>query len=286
MTEVVITGASGFIGRALCKRLYNDGLEIFALSHEAGDVADASTWRNLPKADCLVHLAGATYIPDSWNSPADFMRINVLGTQLALDWCKRNRARLIYSSAYVYGAPARLPVSEFDPVSPNNPYALSKYLAEQCCEFFAKSSSINVTVLRLFNVFGFGQRGEFLIPSLIRQLESDQITVGDLIPKRDFVYLPDVIDAFVCALKLNEGFKRINIASGKSYSVEEVISTLQAVAGTNLPVTSERSARLNEISDVRGDITLAMKLLSWKPSFDLASGLQHLLNQGNCEAYE
>jgi GDP-4-dehydro-6-deoxy-D-mannose reductase len=277
--EVILTGASGFIGRALYRRLMAEGREVLALSRADGDITDPNFWDSLPSARVIVHLAASSYVPDSWKVPADFLVANVVGTQHALDWCGRRGARMVFSSAYVYGIPESLPVSESSPVRPNNPYALSKYMGEQCCEFSSRYLGVDVTALRVFNVFGHGQRQEFLFPTLIRQLTSSQILVKDLAPRRDYVYLPDVIEAFVRALDVPQGFSLMNIGSGKSHSVADIVASLQKVTGTNLPVVSESMPRSQEIADVRADINLAKKIMGWEPVFDLEAGIRDILKE-------
>ncbi|MCW5624029.1 MAG: NAD(P)-dependent oxidoreductase [Burkholderiales bacterium] len=277
MPDVIVTGGGGFVGRALCRRLMAEGREVLALSRADGDITDGGVWNALPPAKVVVHLAGQSFVPDSWKSPDRFLTVNVDGTKRALEWCRRNGARLVFASAYVYGIPESLPIRESHPVRPNNPYALSKYLAEQCCEFAARYQGVNSTVLRVFNVFGPGQREEFLLPTLVQQLAGSEIRVMDLAPKRDYVYLPDVVDAFVRALDGPTGFQRFNIGSGISYSVAELVAELQAAAGTKLPVVSMAEQRPQEIPDVRADINLAGEVLAWAPVFDLAAGIRDML---------
>lgn len=277
MLDVIITGAGGFIGRALRKRLTDDGLHVLALNHSDGNVADPAFWSRLPAARALIHLAARSYVPDSWKAPADFLETNVVGTQYALEWCCRHQARMVFASAYLYGIPVRLPINETDRVSPNNPYALSKHLAEQCCEFASRNDGLDVTILRVFNVFGRGQRDEFLLPTLIQQLDEQEVRVMDISPRRDYVYLPDVVDAFFRALQGPQGFHVFNIGSGKSYSVAEIVETLLSIAGKRLPIISTAEPRRQEIPDVRADIDLAGRELGWKPAFDLAAGLKDML---------
>ncbi|MFA7239064.1 MAG: NAD(P)-dependent oxidoreductase [Sulfuricellaceae bacterium] len=279
MTDVIVTGATGFIGKALVQRLLHMGVKAIPLGSLDGDVAEAATWESLPKVAAVVHLAGRSYVPDSWSDGASFIRTNVLGTEQALAYCRRQGARLVYVSAYVYGIPSELPIAETHPIMPNNPYALSKRMAEQLCEFASRFQGVSVTVLRIFNVYGPGQRPEFLIPSIIRQVkEGKEIRVMDLKPRRDFVYLDDVVDAIVKALSVTQGFNLVNIGSGKSLSVEEIIGCIQAAAGTDLPVVSEATERPQEIPDVRADITLAKRVLGWAPQLSFLSGINRLLN--------
>ena len=189
-------------------------------------------------------------------------------------------SRLVLASAYVYGIPQRLPIRENDPVSPNNPYALSKRLAEQLCEFAAQYQGVVATALRIFNVFGPGQRAEFLIPKVLQQVQAGQdIRLLDLVPKRDYVYLSDVVDAFVKASKVNSGFHAINVGSGFSLSVAEIVEKIQFLAGTRLAVVSDSVERRQEIPDVVADISLAQQVLGWRPQWSFERGIEQILKR-------
>ncbi len=157
MVDAIVTGAGGFLGKRLVERLKQAGVDVLAVDRTHGDISEEGMWQELPAACTLFHLAGRTFVPDSWTQGPSFMAANVLGTQHALNWCKRHKAKLVFASAYVYGVPERLPIQESDPVRPNNPYALSKHLAEQLCEFAATHEQIPVVVLRLFQyIWGWG----------------------------------------------------------------------------------------------------------------------------------
>ena len=162
--SIIVTGASGFIGAALVESLRQSGHDVTALTRDRGDVTTAEYWRSLPKADHLVHLAARSYVPDSWKFPSEFIATNVTGTARAVEYCRGVGAHLVLVSAYVYGVPQRLPVTEDHPVAPNNPYALSKVLAEQACSFHASVTGLPVTIIRPFNIYGPGQQGPFLVP--------------------------------------------------------------------------------------------------------------------------
>ena len=278
MIDVVVTGASGFIGARLVKALRASGAEVLALTSKDGDVVETSTWSALPAAHTLMHLAGRTFVPDSWQDSASFMRANVLGTEQALAYCRRTGAAMVLASTYLYGIPERLPISELDPVLPNNPYALSKWLAEELASFASLHHGIPVTRLRIFNVFGEGQRQAFLIPSIIEQaLRGDAIRLQDLAPRRDYVYVDDVVTAFVLAKASHQGCRTLNIGSGTSLSVREIVDTVQAIAGTHLPVISAENTRPQEIPEVIADIGAARRALNWEPQYSFEQGIQRIL---------
>ena len=131
--KVLVTGATGFIGRALVRRLREDGREVIDLGSRDGDIRRRATLARFLDAGvrCVFHLAGRSFVPDSWTDPGGFLEINVLGTANALEFCRAAGAGLVFVSAYVYGEPEHLPIDESAPVRPNNPYAHSKHMAEQ-----------------------------------------------------------------------------------------------------------------------------------------------------------
>ena len=278
MTRILVTGASGFIGRALCRSLRSRGYELVELSRRDGDISEPATLSNIAPVQRVFHLAGRTFVPDSWKDPLGFHKINMLGTANILDYCRLHGARLTFVSAYLYGLPDRFPVWEQCAPRPNNPYALSKYLAEQVCEFYAAYHSVDVTVIRPFNIFGPGQKEHFLIPHIVTQAIARQtIHVKDLTPRRDYIYIDDLVDALVKTLGGPGGYHVINIGSGKSLSVRELIDVIQHALGTELPVVSESVVRPNEIADVYADIGKAQGLLGWAPSLSFQQGIERMM---------
>lgn len=278
MARVLVTGAHGFIGRALCRSLRSQGHEFVELSHQDGDIAEPATLSNIGTVQHVFHLAGRTFVPDSWEDPMGFQKANVIGTANVLEYCRARGARLTFVSAYLYGLPDRLPVSENCLPRPNNPYALSKYLAEQVCEFYASCHGVDITIIRPFNIFGPNQKDHFLIPHILNQVIARQtIHVKDLAPRRDYIYIDDLVEALVKTLKSPGGYSVLNIGSGLSLSVWELIDDIQSVAGTKLPVVSTDEARHNEIDDVYADIRKAQGLLGWAPSLSFKQGVERMM---------
>ena len=281
MKNILVTGAGGFIGRGLVHALKNAGHKVLELTSADGDIADPATLKKFDEAEAehIFHLAGRTFIPDAWREPADFQRVNVNGTVNVLELCRKQKIPLTYVSAYLYGTPASLPIKETDRIAPNNPYALSKSLAESMCRFYAEHYEVPVTIIRPFNIYGTGQKSHFLIPEIIAQIQANKpIHLKDLTPRRDYLYLDDFVDALVRTVEVGHGFHLYNIGYGSSLSVSEIVDAIQSVAETSLPVVSENKPRQNEISDVYADIHHAKHELGWYPRHTFKEGIKNIIS--------
>jgi GDP-4-dehydro-6-deoxy-D-mannose reductase len=280
MKNVLVTGASGFIGKKLVVALNDAGYKAIILE---GDVTEQQTFEQLGSLDVafVFHLAGRTFVPDSWHEPAEFERVNVAGTMNVLEFCRNRKIPMTYVSAYLYGIPEKLPISESDEITPNNPYALSKFMAESVCKFYAEYYSVPITIIRPFNIYGEGQKPHFLIPEIIAQVKAKTpIKLKDLNPRRDYLYVDDLVAALLLTMNAPQGCHSYNIGYGSSLSVAEIVTTIQSVAGTALPVISENAPRENEISDVYADISLAKKELNWHPQTPFAEGIKKIYFTG------
>jgi GDP-4-dehydro-6-deoxy-D-mannose reductase len=282
MNKILITGATGFIGTHLLKALSNRNDFIYAASRNDGDISLINTWENFPDCNIVVHLAGKSFIPDSWKDVYSYSQNNLLSTISALEYCKNRNARLIFLSSYMYGNPITLPISENDPIIVQNPYALTKKWAEESCEFYSKNNNIPVTIIRPFNVYGPGQSISFLLPHIINQIKNNkEIKVKDLVPKRDYIYIADLINLIIKAIDTKLEFEVFNVGSGISYSVGEIISMIQKIFGSNLPVFTDDTIRKGEIMNTIADITKANKILNWAPNYDIYKGLKETIGPIN-----
>ena len=277
MNSVLITGADGFLGRHIVRDLTSRGFNVLAKRRADGDVSQASTWQTFPAANYLIHLAGSTFVPASWEEPSAFVQANSISTSYALDFCRSNNTRMIFLSTYLYAANANLPIKETDAIDPANPYALSKLFGEQLCTFYAKHFCVELVILRPFNVYGAGQGSRFLVPSIISQAKkSDEIRVLDSRPARDYLFIEDLLEAVNLSLTSKLKFGIFNIGTGVASSVEDLIQTLGQVIGRELKVVSAEQERFGEINSTQASILQATNILGWKPKWTLADGLADL----------
>jgi nucleoside-diphosphate-sugar epimerase len=276
--RVLVTGGSGFVGRRLVRFLRGEGADVLAPGRDTLDVSAGS----FPDVSVgwVIHLAGRTYVPASWSEPADFYRINALGTVNVLDYCRRTQAKLIYVSGYCYGIPETLPISETAPLKPNNPYAFSKCAAEEACRFFFECLQTPVMIVRPFNIYGPGQSANFLIPRIVEQTVDPNVTaivVEDDSPRRDYVHIDDVIGAIESLRRNPKPGATFNIGSGESYSVADVAEMVRSAANVTKPLVSRGNRRINDIPDVIADITAIQNATGWSPSITLRDGLRDVV---------
>jgi nucleoside-diphosphate-sugar epimerase len=272
----LITGSEGFLGTRLKEVLSSSGEDYVTLAPENRDFAIDPT--KLPKIRHVFHLAARTFVPASWESPVNFYETNTLGTVKVLEFCRSKGCSLTFPSTYVYGNPNYLPIDEGHPVNPNSPYNHSKLLSENLCQFYAEKFNVSVSVLRLFNVYGPGQKRPFLIPEIIHQaLENDTIELMDLSPRRDFVHVNDVIDAMLATID-GFGFEVYNVGSGVSTSVEELVSAILGALRMEKIISATGAVRPNEVMDTRAEISKISKMLGWRPKTSLVSGIQSVVD--------
>jgi nucleoside-diphosphate-sugar epimerase len=280
--RVLVTGASGFLGRHLVASLEMQGYEVIATSRSSGfRLLDDQL--PLEGVSHVFHLAGETGVVGAWNDPTQFHLINTHGTVRVLEQCRKSGCSLTFVGAYIYGIPRFLPITEDHPVQPNNPYAFSKWMAEEACRWYAEEYGMAITALRLFNVYGPGQSDRFLIPRIVDQvLDSKQsaIELMDLAPKRDYLHVEDAIRAFVQS-RAKSGFNVFNVGSGSSHSVAEVVELVMTSCGIQKPVIDKGQARPNEIPDVVADFGRIRAFCGWEPRIDLKTGIRTMHKASN-----
>ncbi len=275
--KILVTGAKGFLAKHLVTRLLSLGYSVIPFDLEEGDLTASGALDAYLDQDIkhVFHLAGKTFVPDSWIKPEGFYRINFNGTLNVLEFCRKSGAKLTHISSYLYGAPEYLPIDENHPLKAYNPYSHSKLIAENTCVYYGATFDVPCCILRPFNVYGPGQPGNFLIQEIIGKVnnpEVDTVEVMDLRPKRDYVFIDDLVDAFVLSIQGAPGI--YNLASGVSYSVAEIAQMILEISKINKPIKDFGNERKNEILDLYADISRAETQLKWKPKTSIQQGLK------------
>lgn len=277
--KIILTGSCGFVGKHLKKKLTKLNYKVIEFDIMSGiDITNFEQVKNIGQFDVLIHLAARTYVPDSYVHSRQFYFVNTVGTINMLELCKIYNAKMIFISSYVYGIPDYIPIDEKHSVSALNPYAHSKIIGEELCKGYHRDFDIPVIIFRPFNIYGTGQNSNFLIPLIKKQIhDHGKIQLKDPRPKRDFVHVSDVVNAYQKAIEYDDSsFEIFNIGSGKSYSVKEITDLLVNNTQKNIPIEFLNEIRENEVLDTVADISKAERLLNWKPSISFTEGLKNL----------
>ncbi len=284
MTEKIIsvTGSTGFIGSHLVKALVKDSYLVKEVSTSTGiDLSQKESIGKLGNFDVIVHLAAKSFVPYSFENPLDFYQNNIISTLNVLEAARLNNAKVVFISSYLYGPPKENPVDENHTLNPHNPYAQSKLICESLCEGYYRDFKLPVIILRPFNIYGPGQKEPFLIPSIISQARQGKIILNDERPKRDYIHVSDIVSAIVKSIEKDESeLLKINLGTGESYSVEEVVNIVNSIFGNDLDVMYLKKYRQAEVLNTVANINLANKELGWLPEIKIESGLKEIISLG------
>ncbi|NYZ79404.1 NAD-dependent epimerase/dehydratase family protein, partial [Candidatus Micrarchaeota archaeon] len=272
--RILVTGGDGFIGSHLVAKLDGLGAEVTVASkNKSGkgtficiDVTTPSL--NFEKYEAVFHLAGIADPRACEQNPEQAFLVNSYGSLNVMEACRRSGVEriLLSSSAHVYGIPQYTPIDEKHSLKPVSVYGRSKVAAEHICK------SYGATILRFFNIYGEEQRGDYLIPTIISNLEEESITLRNLDSKRDFVYVDDVVDAMLLAV--DHPNKCFNIGSGIGQSPKEVAELLFKISGKHPKLTSLNKP--DSVPVLVAGIGKAKKELGWEPKVKLEEGLRRV----------
>ena len=278
---IAVTGSSGFTGKLLTKRLNELNHEVIKLDIKEGiDVTNFESLSKVPKFDLIYHLAAMSYVPDSYLKPHDFYKVNVNATLNTLELSRKYDAKYVYISSYIYGNPVYLPIDEKHRVISFNPYADTKIIGENLCRSYNKFFGMNIIIIRPFNIYGPDQTNNFLIPFILKQAIKGKIELNDPNPKRDLIYIDDLIELYVKLIDYkSSSFEIFNAGYGKSYSVKDIVRFIVELFPSEIEVNFLNKIRPNEVNDTIADIKKADELLNWKPKIDLDEGLSKIINR-------
>jgi UDP-glucose 4-epimerase len=233
--------------------------------------------------DCVFHLAAISNISRSVADPLRTNEVNVKGTLNVLLAARDSGVRKVVftSSASVYGDTEEIPTTENAIPNPLSPYAVTKLAGEHYCNVFSDLYGLETTSLRPFNVYGPRQdpNSQYagVIPLFIRSLLEGEAPMidGDGEQTRDFVYIKDVVRAFIQA-KDHRAKGAYNIARGKGISVNELFREVSSIIGVDVePLHGE--PRPGDVRHSTADITRAKKFLEYEPEYDIRRGLEETI---------
>jgi len=305
----LVTGAAGFIGSHLARRLLDDGCRVIGvdsftdyydprikekniaglLEHPSFDLirkdiaAIDDSW--FEEVQWVFHQAAQAGVRASWGEEfAHYTRHNILSTQRLLEWARRTRRskveRFVYaSSSSVYGNTGKLPMHEDDLPRPLSPYGVTKLAAEHLCNLYHQNFGVPAVSLRYFTVYGPGQRPDMAFHRFIRALDEGEelVVYGTGEQTRDFTFVDDIIEANLATARTERAVGRVyNIGGGTRISVNGALEILGRLSGRAVRVRHE-PVQAGDPPHTYADTTRARKELNFSPQTPLEKGLAIML---------
>ena len=301
---VLITGAGGLIGLELTKQLLDLGVKVIAVdsfinsalntfpTHEnlmlyTKDIRNIRAidkiFKSNPGINAVIHLAAVHFIPYCDTHPHETIDVNVRGTQNILEVMEKYKVkRLLFASTAAVYKPQSTPHNELDDIEPVDIYGDSKYMCEQLIKGNAAKTKIKYTILRLFNVYGYGDANAHLIPDLLDQvIKTNQIHIGNHSSLRDYISKYDVARAFVLALSNNKSNNQIyNVGHETPYSAQDIFNMLADLFRLYhnkeliLNINAESLLRVIDRPHLVSDTRKVRFELQWQPQFTLQDFLE------------
>lgn len=317
--KVLITGITGFAGSHLADYLieHHPEVEIFGIKRWRSkteniehlkdkvkyfdcDIKDAHNVFEVIdniKPDKIFHLAAQSFVPASWEAPAETLVLNIVGQTNILEAVRKIRSKekdydptvLVAGSSEEYGQvnPDEVPIKETNPLRPLSPYGVSKVCQDLMGFQYWRSYKIKVIRSRAFNHSG-PRRGEVFVDSnfaqQIAKIEKGKqepvIRVGNLEAQRDFTDVRDIVRAYWVATDKCIPGEAYNICSGQIYTIQQVLDKLLSLSTVDIKVEQDPSRmRPSDVMILSGDNSRFKKYTSWEPQIDyLNQTLEDMLN--------
>lgn len=254
--RTLVTGLKGFTGQYMQAELAAQGHEVIGLRANLLDQAALTAELKEIQPDWVVHLAGIAFV--GHGEPNDFYRVNLMGSRNLLlglaDCQKRPRCILLASSANIYGNATEGVLTEATAPHPANDYAVSKLAMEHMARLWLEK--LPIIIARPFNYTGIGQSEAFLLPKIISHFKrkAPMIELGNLDVYRDFSDVRAVVQAYRRLLEVKAEGQTVNVCSGQSHSLREVLAMVERVSDHTMPVqVNPAFVRANEVKTLCGD---------------------------------
>ncbi len=301
MAKFLVTGGAGFIGGHITETLVKNGHKVRVLDNFTsgkmanlfqvrgkvdlvrGDIRSLNTCLKAANGiDYVLHQAALRSVPKSLKDPHEYIQVNENGTLNMLEAALRNKVKsfVFASSSSVYGDTEIFPEKEDFLPQPISPYALTKLAGEHYCKMYSLHYKLPTVALRYFNVFGPRQSLDdeyaVVVPKFVTCMLNNEPPpiFGTGRQSRDFTYVSNVVEAnFLASQKASIKAEVFNVASGRDYSVLELVKMLNSIMGKKIKPRF-LPKRSGDVFRTRADISRIKRCLYFKPGVSFLEGLQ------------
>jgi|TARA_B110000881_G_scaffold217946_1_gene236484 nucleoside-diphosphate-sugar epimerase len=297
--KFLVTGGAGFIGSEVVNQLLAKEAVVTVL-----DNFSSGRMQNLPKSkklkiikgdiqdekivtkavkdqESVIHLAALPFIPDSYYYPADFFKVNAIGS-VNIIWssikAKTVESFVQISTSEVYGSAQFTPMDESHPTTPYSTYAVSKLAGDRAAFTLHMENGFPAVVIRPFNTFGPKYTQPYIIPEIMNQIlsGSTELALGNVNSTRDFTFVSDTASALLKATSEKKAIGEIiNVGSGIETRIHDLVHNIAKISDVKVKIkTDESRLRPYDVNRLVCNNMKARKLLKWTPKVSLDEGLK------------
>jgi len=290
--RILLTGSEGFVGRC-----FQAEIPCIPLVDAEGRTIDIRNFSAISSFiaqadfDAVLHLAGKSFVMDSFKNPREIFEVNLMGSLNLLMALQEGgfRGRFLYvGSGEEYGLvrEGQLPITEEQLLKPRSPYAASKIAAEAFCYQMSLNAEFEILMARPFNHIGPGQSERFVIAGLAKQLvqiklglQDPKIFVGNIEVTRDFTDVRDIVRAYKLLLEKGSSGEVYNVCSGREYRIRDLLEKMLEIAGVNVEIAVD-PVRLRAAEQKRalGSFQKLNRATGWSPSIPIEKSLGDILS--------
>ena len=283
---VIVLGGSGFIGKALVTKLKENKIGSKYMVRHKKDLKKNSFFGNITKEnflkgkvsdnDIIINLVGQTS-----KNTSNLYDQNVKGTLNLLNSIKsKKNVKVIFASSTTIYEDRKKVAKESDKIKPITEYQISKTIAENIYQIYSETHGIDVTILRFSNIYGPNKKTGIIANCLKSNIQNPITIDHNGNQNRDFLFIDDAVQGIINSIKTPlKGFNILNISSGKSTKIKEILSMIENITNKKIPVrfSSEKIDKKN----LTATNSKSKKLIKFKPKIVLKEGLKITVKEKN-----